>query len=154
MRNSLVFHDGDKMTTLLVHSSPALGAWWVGWAGGWGAGGGVMAGQWNRLLCVLQELVKAVGVVAATFRMCSSFCPQFACAALHLLRRCMRWHPRAQWTAGMTVQQLADFNTASWFDMAARPALLSIVWVAVYYLLVSAGSSKCITALAGLGLHA
>lgn len=27
MRNSLVFHDGDKMTTLLIHASPALASW-------------------------------------------------------------------------------------------------------------------------------
>jgi hypothetical protein len=27
MRNSLVFHDGDKITTLMMHSSPALSAW-------------------------------------------------------------------------------------------------------------------------------
>lgn len=30
MRNSLVFHDGDKITTLMMHASPALSAWWVG----------------------------------------------------------------------------------------------------------------------------
>lgn len=29
MRNSLVFHDGDKITTLMMHASPALSAWWV-----------------------------------------------------------------------------------------------------------------------------
>lgn len=27
MRNSLVFHDGDKITTLMMHASPALSAW-------------------------------------------------------------------------------------------------------------------------------
>lgn len=27
MRNSMVFHDPDRMTTLMMHSSPALVAW-------------------------------------------------------------------------------------------------------------------------------
>lgn len=27
MRNSLVFHDFDKMTTLMMHASPAMVAW-------------------------------------------------------------------------------------------------------------------------------
>ena len=27
MRNSLVFHDGDKITTLMMHASPAISAW-------------------------------------------------------------------------------------------------------------------------------
>ena len=36
----------------------------------------------------------------------------------------------------MSAKQLAEFNTASWFDMAVRPGLLNIVWVALYYVLV------------------
>jgi len=45
MRNSLVFHDGDKITTLMMHASPAITAWWVDsqmdgqGLGGWRAGG-------------------------------------------------------------------------------------------------------------------
>lgn len=31
MRNSLVFHDADKMTTLMMHASPALLAWTMRW---------------------------------------------------------------------------------------------------------------------------
>lgn len=46
MRNSLVFHDFDKMTTLMMHASPALVAWWVMGcgAGAWqGVGDGAQA---------------------------------------------------------------------------------------------------------------
>ncbi|EFN52360.1 hypothetical protein CHLNCDRAFT_138776 [Chlorella variabilis] len=76
MRNSLVFHDGDKITTLMMHASPAISAW------------------------------------------------------------CMRWHPQASWTAGMTPAELAAFNSASWVQMAIVPAALNVVWVAIYYLLI------------------
>lgn len=31
MRNSLVFHDFDKMTTLMMHASPAITAWTLRW---------------------------------------------------------------------------------------------------------------------------
>lgn len=76
MRNSLVFHDGDKITTLMMHASPALSAW------------------------------------------------------------CMRWYPQPRWTAGMSADQLAAYNSASWFDMAIVPAALNLVWVVSYYLII------------------
>lgn len=34
----------------------------------------------------------------------------------------------------MSPEQLAAYNSASFFDMAIMPALLNVVWVAVYYL--------------------
>lgn len=39
MRNSLVFHDSDKVTTLMMHASPALTAWSLRWypSDSWGA---------------------------------------------------------------------------------------------------------------------
>ncbi|KAL4422696.1 hypothetical protein ABPG75_008893 [Micractinium tetrahymenae] len=76
MRNSLVFHSGDKITTLMMHASPALSAW------------------------------------------------------------CMRWYPRPEWTAGMSPEQLAEWNSASWPQMALLPAALNLAWVTVYYLVV------------------
>ncbi|KAI3430418.1 hypothetical protein D9Q98_005013 [Chlorella vulgaris] len=76
MRNSLVFHDGDKITTLMMHASPALTAW------------------------------------------------------------CMRWYPQASWTAGMSKAEVADWNSATWAQMALMPAVLNIVWVSSYYLFI------------------
>lgn len=76
MRNSLVFHSGDKITTLMMHASPALSAW------------------------------------------------------------CMRWYPRPEWTEGMSPEQLAEWNSASWPQMALLPAALNLAWVSVYYLVI------------------
>ena len=49
-------------------------------------------------------------------------CPFLPC-------RCMRWYPQPRWTAGMPADQLAAYNSASWFDMAIVPAALNLVWV-------------------------
>ncbi|PSC73097.1 Membrane transporter [Micractinium conductrix] len=76
MRNSLVFHDGDKLTTLMMHASPALSAW------------------------------------------------------------CMRWHPQPEWTAGMQAAQLAEWNSATWLQMAVVPAALNVGWAVAYFLLI------------------
>ncbi|KAL4448970.1 hypothetical protein ABPG77_007687 [Micractinium sp. CCAP 211/92] len=76
MRNSLVFHSGDKITTLMMHASPALSAW------------------------------------------------------------CMRWYPRHEWTEGMSPEQLAEWNSASWPEMALLPAVLNLAWVSIYYLVI------------------
>ena len=45
--------------------------------------------------------------------------------------RCMRWYPQDRWTAGMSAEQAAAYNTASWFDMAVVPAALNLVRVPV-----------------------
>lgn len=85
MRNQLVFHSGDKITTLMMHASPALSAW------------------------------------------------------------CMRWYPRHEWMDGMSAEQLADWNSASWPQMALLPAALNLAWVTVYYLAIFVVFNKRIT---------
>lgn len=41
----------------------------------------------------------------------------------------MRWYPQPRWTAGLSPEQLAAYNSASWFDMAIVPAALNLAWV-------------------------
>lgn len=58
----------------------------------------------------------------------------------------MRWYPRPEWTAGMSPAQLADWNSASWVQMAVLPAALNLAWVAVYYLIIFVAVNKRIQA--------
>uniref|UniRef100_A0A1D2A5Y9 Glycerophosphocholine acyltransferase 1 n=1 Tax=Auxenochlorella protothecoides TaxID=3075 RepID=A0A1D2A5Y9_AUXPR len=76
MRNSLVFHDVDKQTTLMMHASPAILAW------------------------------------------------------------TMRWRPRPEWTAGLSPDQLADFGSSSWTQMALLPMVFYLAWALAYYVLI------------------
>lgn len=48
----------------------------------------------------------------------------------------MRWYPQASWTAGMSKAEVADWNSATWAQMALMPAVLNIVWVSSYYLFI------------------
>lgn len=114
MRNSLVFHDGDKITTLMMHASPALCAWCA--CGGCGRR---EAAGWRVILA------RQPTVLAATHPLpCSP-------PAHH---RCMRWYPRPEWTAGWVPERVAAWNSASLFDMAVMPAALNLAWVVCYYM--------------------
>ncbi len=48
----------------------------------------------------------------------------------------MRWHPRPEWTAGMSSEQLQRWQQAGWLEMAVMPMAFYWVWVLGYYLLV------------------
>ena len=140
MRNSLVFHDIDTMTTLMMHTSPALT--------------GTRAHMRCRCWWPAAATARARAHAPRLLPLVSS--PHAAWA--------MRWTPPAEWTAGMSAAEVEAWNTASWAEMALLPVrrargvggggrarsvrptptlhltlpqlAVNIVWVAFYYLVV------------------